>query len=203
MRSSKPSTLFTDHTMTVADYVKTAIATGSTRVTLTGGYGTRRLWANNAGDTLISGISPELMLGGRGRDTFVFNEFNDDVAIGGRGADRYVFTGVPETATRPRALATPRNRTAATITNFNPQKGDKLVLTTDAFGQAVMHLAHRFKLVAGPHPQPHGPDATLLLNTRTHILSFDADGTGPISDKVIAKLPHINTIKPAWLVFQA
>jgi hypothetical protein len=203
MPNSKTSTLFTDHTMTVPDYVRTAIATGSAHVTLRGGYGTGKLSANNAGDTLISGITPELLLGGPGRDTFVLNAFNDDVATGGRGADRYVFTGVPETATRPLALAYPRNRTAATITNFNPRKGDKLVLTVHAFGLAVMQLAHRFKLVSGPHPRPHGPGATLLLNTRTHILSFDADGSGPISDKVIAKLPHINTIKPTWLVFHA
>jgi Ca2+-binding RTX toxin-like protein len=203
MPSSKPSTLLTDHTMTVPDSVKTAIATGSAHVTLRGGYGTGKLSANNAGDTLISGVTAELMRGARGRDTFVFNALNDDVATGGRGADRYVFTGVAETATRPLALAYPRNRTAATITNFNPRKGDKLVLTVNAFGPAVTQLAHRFKLVSGPHPQPHGPGATLLLNTRTHVLSFDADGSGLISDKVIAKLPHTNTIKPASVVIQA
>jgi hypothetical protein len=39
----------------------------------------------------------------------------------------------------------------------------------------------------------------VLLNTRTGVLSFDRDGTGPISDKVIAKLPRIRTIKRNWV----
>jgi hypothetical protein len=54
-------------------------------------------------------------------------------------------------------------------------------------------------LVAGPDPRPHTSRATLLLDTRTGVLSFDRDGTGPISDQVIAKLPGFSTIHPSWV----
>jgi Ca2+-binding RTX toxin-like protein len=132
------STVMTNHSLTLPLYVKTAVATGSRAVTLTGAVGTQALIANSGADRLISGPGAETLRGGRGRDTIVFNPYNDDVATGGSGEDQYVFTGVPETTTRPAALAYPANRTAATITDFNPRNGDRLVLTAAVFGRAVL-----------------------------------------------------------------
>jgi Ca2+-binding RTX toxin-like protein len=117
MPERAPSTLMSDHSIVVPDYVHKAIATGTRAVTLTGSSGTRSLTANRGADTLISGPGPETLRGGRSHDTIVFNPYNDDVAIGG-GPDRYMFTGSPETVTRPRALQYPADRTAATITNW-------------------------------------------------------------------------------------
>jgi Ca2+-binding RTX toxin-like protein len=194
-----PSTLMSDHSIDVPEYVHKAIATGSRAVKLTGSFDTRSLTANRGANTLISGSGPETLRGGRGHDTIVFNSYNDDVAIGGGGPDRYIFTGSPETVTRPRALQYPAGRTAVTIANFNPAKGDRLVLSTAVFGSQITQLRHRFQLVAGPRPRPRRPGATLLLDTRSGVLSFDRDGTGPISDKVIAKLRGFTTIKRGWL----
>jgi len=200
---SAPSTLMTDHSMAVPAYVHDAIATGSGHVTLRSAVGTRLLQANNAGDTLISGPGAVWLRGGRGRDTIVFNPYNDDLATGGAGADRYEFTGSPETQQRPRSLQYPAARTAATITNFNPAKGDRLVLRAAVFGRAIITLARHFKLVVARDPRPRGRGSTLLLSTRTGVLSFDPDGNGPISDKVIVKVPHLKTIKRAWLILSA
>jgi hypothetical protein len=40
-----------------------------------------------------------------------------------------------------------------------------------------------------------------LSNTRTGILSYDPDGAGPISDKVIVRLPGFRTVKRGWIQF--
>jgi Clostridium epsilon toxin ETX/Bacillus mosquitocidal toxin MTX2/RTX calcium-binding nonapeptide repeat (4 copies) len=193
------STVITPQSLTVPLYVKTAVATGSRAVRLTGSEGTQALVANDGADTLVSGVGAETLRGGRGRDTIVFNPNNDDVAIGGSGADRYEFAGLPETTPRPAALAYPANRTAATITNFNARKGDRLVLTTAVFGSGLKQLRRRFKLIVARDPRPRGRGATLLFSTSTHALSFDPGGNGPISDKVIARLPHQRTIRRGWL----
>jgi Ca2+-binding RTX toxin-like protein len=195
------STLETDLSIRVPMYVKRAVAIGSRPVVLTGSFGTRSLQANNAGDKLVSGPGAELMRGGRGPDTIVFNDENDDVARGGTGADRYVFTGTPERFTRPPSLQYPALRTAAKIIGFNPRKGDRLVLARAVFGPGLARLKRRFRIVAGRNPRPAGPGATLLFNTRTRILSFDPDGSGPISDKVIVRLPGFRTVKRSWIQF--
>jgi hypothetical protein len=197
--SRAPSTLMTNHTMVVPAFVKTAKATGSANVRLTGNSGTQKLIANSGRDTLVAGPAAVRMQGGGRGDTFVFNPYNDAVATGGRGANRFEFTGTPERATRPASLAKPAGRTAAVITNFNGRRGDRLVLRASVFGRAVTRLAHRFRLVAGRSPRPSAGGPTLLFDTRAGVLSFDPDGTGPISDQVIVKLPGLRTVNKRWL----
>jgi hypothetical protein len=75
-----------------------------------------------------------------------------------------------------------------------------LVLSTAVFGSGLGQLRRHFKLVVARDPRPRGRGATLLFSTSTHVLSFDPDGSGPISDKVIAKLPGLSTIKRGWVV---
>ena len=120
-----PSTVMSDHSIVVPEYVHNAIATGSRPVTLTGSFGTRSMTANAGGDKLISGPDPETLRGARGPDTIEFNPYNDDVATGGRGADHYTFSGSSDYGIRPAALAYPARRTAATITDFKPANGDR------------------------------------------------------------------------------
>jgi hypothetical protein len=110
-----------------------------------------------------------------------------------------VSTGTPEVFQRPRALQRPADRTADLITNFRPGHGDRLVLRATVFGSQLLSLRRRFDVVATTDPQPRCHCATLLLDTSTGVLSFDRDGTGPISDQVIAKLPGLRTIRRSWV----
>jgi Ca2+-binding RTX toxin-like protein len=151
--------------------------------------------ANNGTDRLVAGPGAERLLGGRGNDTFVLTDLNQDTATGGKGADRDVFTGRPEVFQRPWAL----QPTADLITNFRPGRGDRLVLRTTVFGSQLLNLRRSFNVVANGDPQPRCHCASLLLDTSTGMRSFDRDGTGPISDQVIAKLPGLRTIRPSWV----
>jgi Ca2+-binding RTX toxin-like protein len=180
----------TNRSLDVPPFLKTAVARGSRPVTLRGGEGNRRLFANDAGGTLVSGPESTQMEGGEGSDTIVFNATNGDVATGGAGADRYRFTGSPESAQRPPALARPAQRTASTVTDFDPAKGDRLVLSPAVFGAEVLKLRRVFTVVANSNPWPKLRRPTLLLDTDSGVLSFDRDGSGPISDKVIVRLPR-------------
>jgi Ca2+-binding RTX toxin-like protein len=158
--------------------------------------------ANNGTDRLVAGPGAERLLGGRGNDTFVLTDLNHDTATGGKGADRYVFTGRPEVFQRPWALHQcpwALQRTADLITNFRPGRGDRLVLRTTVFGSQLLNLRRSFNVVANGDPQPRCQCASLLLDTSTGVRSFDRDGTGPISDQVIAKLPGLRTIRPSWV----
>ena len=78
-------------------------------------------------------------------------------------------------------------------------RGDRLVLRTTVFGSQLLSLRRSFNVVANSDPQPRCHCASLLLDTSTGVLSFDRDGTGPISDQVIAKLPGLRTIRPGWV----
>ena len=202
-RDAKRSKLITTHTMRVPRYVARAVAIGGQHVTLTGSQGTGSLTANNAGDVLRAGPGAETLRGGRGRDQFVLSDENDDIAIGGGGANRYWFTGRPVVGTRPPRLQYPAGRTASTIRDFRPGKGDRLVLSAKVFSARVLWLRHEFRLVAGRKPQPQTNRPTLLFNTRTGILSFDRDGTGPISDQVIARLRGASSPRRSWFAFVA
>jgi Ca2+-binding RTX toxin-like protein len=188
------SRLLTDHSLTLPPFIQTGEATGHRHVKLTGGHGTTTLIANNAGDTLIGGPGPTSMRGGAGNDTFVFNDENDDVATGGRGADRYEFTGTPESFERPAALAYPAGATAAMITDFNPAKGDRLILSAKVFGSQLLALRAHLRIVSGRDPKPTSARPTLLFNSRSGLLSFDRDGTGPISDQVIVRIAPARAI---------
>jgi Ca2+-binding RTX toxin-like protein len=188
------SCLLTEHSLTVPPFIQTGEAIGHRHVTLTGSQGTTTLVANNAGDTLIGGPGPSSMRGGSGNDTFVFNDENDDVAAGGRGADRYEFTGTPESFQRPAAFAHPPGATAALITDFNPAKGDRLILSATVFGSQLLELRRHLRIVSGPAPKPTSAHPTLLFNSRTGLLSFDRDGTGPTSDQVIVRIAPARTI---------
>jgi Ca2+-binding RTX toxin-like protein len=203
-RDAKRSKLITTHAIRVPLYVARAVAIGGQHVTLTGSQGTRALTANNAGDVLRAGPGAETLRGGRGADQFVLSDENDDIAIGGGGANRYRFTGRPEVGTRPPGLQYPAGRTASTIRDFRPGKGDRLVLSAKVFGARVLRLRHGFRLVAGRKPQPRTNRPTLLFNTRTGILSFDRDGTGPISDQVIVRLRGASgPPRRGWFAFVA
>jgi hypothetical protein len=48
--------------------------------------------------------------------------------------------------------------------------------------------------VSGRDPKPTSARPTLLFNSRSGLLSFDRDGTGPISDQVIVRIAPARAI---------
>jgi Ca2+-binding RTX toxin-like protein len=196
------STVLTKRDLDVFPNVDVARAIGPWRVTLRGAEQTRRLIAGKGGSVLVSGAAPTGLRGRGGADTIVFNAENSNVAAGGAGADRFVFTGRPETATRPPALERPPGRTASTIADFDPAQGDRLVLRRSVFGGQVLGLRRGFTVVAGAAPWPRLHRATLLLDTDTGVVSFDRDGSGPVSDRVVVRLPGRRSLERSWFLFE-
>jgi Ca2+-binding RTX toxin-like protein len=192
------SAVLTKRNLDVFPNVEVARAIGPWRVTLQGAEQTRKLIAGRGGGVLVSGSAPTQLRGRSGADTIVFNAENSNFASGGAGPDRFVFTGSPETATRPPALERPAERTAPTIADFDPAGGDRLVLRPAAFGRQVLALRRAFTVVAGRAPQPQRRRATLLLDTDTGVVSFDRDGSGPVSDRVVVRLPGRQGLQRGW-----
>jgi Ca2+-binding RTX toxin-like protein len=190
------TTLRTDHSLRADLYVDHLVATGDAPVDLTATEGTSLITGNAAGNVLRAGIGATTLDGGAGDDDIRMGADNDDTATGGPGADLFRSAGIPQRW--PRSV-TPRVRSANTITDFSPAEGDRIVLSRGVYGRAVAGLVHRFQAVSGPDPRPLRKGATLLFNTRTHVLSFDADGRGPIADKVVARLPGQKRATSAWI----
>ncbi len=195
------ATVLTDHSLTVPPNLDVARAIGPRRVTLRGGEASR-LVAGEGGSVLVSGPGPTRLRGRGGPDTIVFDGLNDDSATGAGGADRYVFTGNPETGQRPAGLRYPARPAAPVVSDFESMRGDRLVLRSSVFGPEVLQLRRHFTVVAAARPRPRGARPTLLFDTRSGLLSFDRDGSGPISDQVVVELPRSRGPRPGWFEFR-
>jgi hypothetical protein len=195
------STVLTTGSLTVPPNIDVARAIGPGRVTLRGGEASK-LVAGAGGGTLVSGPGPTRLRGRGGADTIVFDALNDDTATGGGGADRYVFSGSPETGQRPAGLREPAQRSAPLVTDFEPMRGDRLVMRSSVFGPEVLELRRHFSVVAAARPRPRGAHPTLLLDTRSGVVSFDRDGSGPLSDQVVVELPHRRSLERRWFEFR-
>jgi hypothetical protein len=191
--------LRTDHSLRAAPYIDQLIATGTAPVDLSATEGTTLIEGNDAPNVLRAGHAATTLRGGAGDDVIAMGADNDDTATGGPGADRFTSAGTPQRWTRP-AGTRPAARTANTITDFDPAQGDRIVLRRAVYGAGVAALTHRFQAVSGRHPRPRRAGATLLFDTTDHVLSFDVDGRGPISDKVVAKLPGATRVTRRWVV---
>lgn len=194
------SRVLTVHSLTVPPNVAVGRAIGDRRVTLRGADA-RELIAGKGGATLIAGPEPGRLRGGRKADTIVCNDQNDDVAVGGGGGDRFVFSGSSESDTRPAGLPAPPHPAAPLIKDFTPSQGDRLVMKASVFGRQVLDLGKRFEVVASARPRPRTARPTLLLDTRDGLVYFDRDGSGPISDRVVVKLPGAHALRRGWFAF--
>jgi Ca2+-binding RTX toxin-like protein len=183
--------------------IEVARAIGARHTTLRAGDGRQTLVAGRGGAVLDGGAGSDRLVGGAGKDELILGDDGFDDASGGAGPDRFVVRGTPVTGRRPAALERPAHRTAHLIRDFHPDHGDRLVLPARSFGSEVLGLKRHFRLVTRPKPRPRHRAATLLLDTRTGLVSFDRDGTGPISDQVVAVLPGARTLRPAWIEFRA
>lgn len=194
-------TLLTDRSFELPVNIEVGRAVGPRRVTLHGGE-PRQLIAGPRGGVLVSGPGPTWLRGRGGADKFVFDAENGDTATGGAGGDRYVFTGTPVTMQRPAGLRYPDRRFAAVVSDFEPDEGDRLEMRGSVFGRQVLRLQRRFLVVADAKPRPGRRAPTLLLDTDSGVVSFDRDGKGPISDKVVVTLPGRQDLERGWFVFR-
>jgi hypothetical protein len=192
-------TIATSRKLPVPAGVERAVATGSRRIRLRGGFGAQKLVGNRARNVLRGGPGADRLSGRAGNDTLILGDDAFDTARGGRGSDRFVPTGSPQRFPRHPA-AVPRRRTAHRISDFKPRAGDRLILRRSVFGPELKQLRRSFLVERGRKPRPKRRRATLLFDMRRHLLSFDRDGTGRLADKVIAVLPAEQTVSRSHVI---
>ena len=110
---------------------------------------------DNQADTLNGGAGNDVLYGGTGNDTLT----------GGTGADKFVFASVLNSLTN-----------VDTITDF-VSGTDKLVLDDSIFAGLTAGSALT-NFVSGSSPAATSAAATILYNTSTGALYYDADGNG-------------------------
>jgi len=190
----------TDRSFDVPAEIEEAVASGDRRVNLSSGDGRQTLVGNDAANELDGGIGSDRVEGAGGDDRILLSSFGFDRATGGAGADAFVPLGDPANANRPTALERPRDRTAHLITDFQPRRGDRIVMRTSVFGDSLNARPGPVPIVSDRDPQPRKPRGTILFDKRSGVVSFDRDGTGPVSDKVAVVLPDAQTLRRSWLV---
>lgn len=162
--------------------------TGSRPANVTADEGSQTLLGNSAANRLVGGRDRDVMVGGGGNDTLVFDPWAFDVATGGPGADRFVPQGQP--ARFEASGPGPRRPRAPRITDLRPDEGDRVVMSAAAMGPEIRGLrTGRVVIREGVNPRPTTTAPTLLFDSRWGLVRFDRDGTGPIMAKVVVELP--------------
>ena len=177
--------------------IERIVLTGTAPLTIATGLGTQTIIGNSAGNRLSGGAGPDRIHGGGGPDLIVLGSDAFDTVSGGAGADRFRPTGTPAVV---RGTGLPAGAVAHRILDFDLAEEDRIVLTSGVYGTSVRQLERDFRVVSSTAPQAEVRGAALLWNTSTHLLSFDRDGTGPISPKVIAILPTVYGISPSMFI---
>jgi Ca2+-binding RTX toxin-like protein len=190
--------LRTNRNFLVSPEIEKSTATGGRRVELRSGDGRQTLIGNRAANVLEAGTGSDRVRGGRGGDRILLDAFGFDRVSGGKGGDSFVPLGTPANADRPAGLEDPPHRTAHRITDFHPRRGDRVVMRASVFGKKLLKR-RKLAIVRDRNPRPRGHRATVLFDDRTGLVSFDRDGTGPISDKVAVVLPDAQALKRNWL----
>ena len=190
-------TVRTSRCVTGIQDVERVILEGDQPLAMTTGPGTQTIVGNAAGNRLSGGPGADMVDGGPGTDLIILGSDAFDTVTGGPGADRFRPSGTPAAA---RGNLLPADAVAHVIADFDAAEGDRIILPADVLGTTVRDLATRFTLVSGPQPQAAAPVGTLLWNTTTRLLSFDRDGSGPVTPKVIAILPAGTTPSPGMFL---
>ncbi len=190
-------TVHTSRCVTGIGDVERIVLDGTAGLSLTTGFGQQTIIGNAGNNRLAGGASPDRIDGGAGMDLIILGSDAFDTATGGADADRFKPTGTPAVV---RGNLLDADAVAHRLTDFNPAEGDRIILSPSVFGSTVRGLLTNFALVRSEQPQATAPIGTLLFNTRTGLLSFDRDGSRPISPKVIALLPAGVSPSPSMFV---
>lgn len=137
---------------------------------LSGGAGRDRLRGGDGQDVLYGGAGVDTLIGGNGMDV-LSGGAGADLVSGGRGADSFIFSSLDQRGDR--------------ITDFNGAEGDRLILTSAAFGGAIA-IASGSAL----NPAHQG----LFFASSTGILSYDPDGAGAAAAVVLARLSGVTAL---------
>ncbi|WP_347254876.1 Ig-like domain-containing protein [Brachymonas denitrificans] len=142
---------------------------------LYGGLGNDTLNGDAGNDELYGGLGNDSLNGGDGDDYLVGGQGNDTLT-GGAGADKFVF-------------AAPLHSTnnLDTVVDFSSAEGDKLVLSALFF--EGLKAGDPVKLVVNGPATDGSP--TVLYNSNTGMLSYDADGNGAGAAVDFAKLQNL------------
>ena len=161
---------------------------------LNGGNGNDIMDGGVAADTLTGGNGNDNLAGGAGNDNlnggadndFIFGGANVDILTGGVGDDVFYYSLKTEGRD--------------TITDFG--SGDSFNFSGLGFGvDPGTNLNDGSTFIAGANAVANSFDATVLYNTSTGVLSFDADGMGAEAAVQIATLTGIPDLTAQDFIF--
>ncbi|WP_298964639.1 calcium-binding protein [uncultured Methylobacterium sp.] len=152
---------------------------------LTGNTAANRLEGGLGNDTLDGGAANDTLIGGEGADWLTASA-GYDLLTGGAAGDRFVFTSV--------------SPQFDTISDFDRLQGDRIVLASAAFG-GLTGLTAGTSFIAKGAPMATQSGPTVLYDTGTGLLSYDADGTGAGAATRIATLTGAPTLLASSFVF--
>jgi Ca2+-binding RTX toxin-like protein len=147
----------------------------------TGGAGNDLLIGDDNNNVLDGGFGVDELRGGGGNDTLIGGAwfvFGTDVLTGGPGSDTFAY----------QVVDFDRNRDI--ITDF-VSGIDKFQFDAVSYGFAPGQIPVEGQdFISGGGPVATQATATFLMNTSTHELLWDQDGTGPVSAFVVASLSN-------------
>jgi len=167
--------------------------------------GAAKLTGSAMGDTIIGGTGKDSISGGAGNDTLVGGAGNDelsggsgddtldggagqDTLVGGEGADWFVFASSPGVSN------------VDTVRGFSPGS-DKIILSAASYkkfqGTALASPITADNLVVGAGAKALDANDYLIWDTKTGLLSYDADGSGRGTSIPVAKVELTGTAAPS------
>ena len=190
-------TLYTARSTEVPRGLEKLVGTGRMGLTLRGIDGPQDIIGGLGDDRISGGAGIDRLDGQDGADRLFLNpDAGIDTATGGPEGDRFVPLGTPVTA--PRAQ-TPAVRLAHVITDFDAAQGDRVVMRPSVFGTEIRGLGTGAVFV-GRLGDRTGGRASLLIDPATGLVTFDRDGDGPLTDKVVVILRGYSSIPAAGFV---
>jgi hypothetical protein len=138
------------------------------------------IYGRKGDDTIKAKAGDDTIDGGRGKDKVKAGDGNDviiagdgkDVLKGEDGQDTFLFL---------------QHRDVPKLKDFNPLDDTIVVMRSDFLALEPGHIRAKF-LINGPAATDG--DDRIIYDPATGLLTYDADGTGPVTPTTIAKLPH-------------